>query len=97
MNPFLVMAAKEKLAELEEKGKVYYSQWSQEEDEKLKNLFRALIEFLSSEQLKALISNIDDQTCYWSAAVGESQFIQGFEEGCKFAKQTGVNVLGSAI
>jgi hypothetical protein len=96
MNPFLLMAAKEKL-ELEDQCKVYKSQWAQDEDQELQKLFEQLYHILSSKQAKELVSELDDQSCRWTAAIGESKFIQGFQEGYKMAKQHEVSNFGNAV
>jgi hypothetical protein len=87
IDEVLMEVAKQKLCELEEHNDLYISDWCKTENENVGVLFNEIRNMMPTDDLKKKILQFDTAAGDHSAAFGESQFIQGYLEGYKLAKQ----------
>jgi hypothetical protein len=87
INEGLMGIAKQKLWDLEETNDLYISDWCKTENDKHIRLYNEIKNMMPTEDLKGQLLKFDTVAGDYSAAFGESQFIQGYLEGYKFAKQ----------
>lgn len=75
-----------RLGILEESNSLVFTKSCKEAEAKLNKLYIEIKEKYPNGDLRATMSRLDDQATFWASMFGESQFIQGFMEGYKFAK-----------
>lgn len=87
MEENLIEVAKRKLEELEENHDLYESDWSKAELDNVQARYNQLKNMMPTQNLKDQALKFNTAAFDYCSSFGESQFLQGYLEGFKYAKQ----------